>query len=100
MGSLLVSKRFNGYKFEFTQKRKTISRVMHMSCAWTGETDVERGPSLETWFYVKFKQLKHSFLLESFLKMRSMATRKYTNGANGAKKRINEIVKYGSKAET
>jgi hypothetical protein len=56
-------------------------------------------PLFRDWFYVKFKPLKHSFLLEWFLKMFHWLRGSIQTEPMVQKKGINEIVKYGSKAE-
>jgi uncharacterized protein YegP (UPF0339 family) len=102
MGSFVISKRFNGsYKFEFTSRKgKTIftsnAYELRMDC----EADVERVRSvLETCSYVKFKTSKGNFFFRVVLEDVVVATsRKYTTELM-VQKGINEIVKYGSKAE-
>jgi uncharacterized protein len=102
MGTFVISKRFSGdYKFEFTSRKgKTIftsnAYELRMDC----ETDAEYLRSvLETCSYVKFKTSKGKFFFRVFANNRVIAvSRKYSTELM-VQKGIDEIVKYGAKAE-
>lgn len=102
MGSFVISKRFSGdYKFEFTSRKgKTIftsnAYELRMDC----EADAEYVRSVfETCSYVKFKTSKGKYFFRVVVDGVVKATsRKYSTELM-VKKGIEEIVKYGSKAE-
>ena len=102
MGSFVISKRFSGdYKFEFTSRKgKTIftsnAYELRMDC----ESDAEYVRSVfESCSYVKFKTSKGKFFFRVVVDGIVKATsRKYSTELM-VQKGIDEIVKYGSKAE-
>lgn len=102
MGTFVISKRFSGdYKFEFvSRKGKTIftsnAYELRMDC----EADAEYLLSvLETCSYVKFKTSKGKFFFRVVVDNKVIAvSRKYSTELM-VQKGIDEIVKYGSKAE-
>ena len=102
MGTFVISKRFSGdYKFEFTSRKgKTIftsnAYELRMDC----EADAEYLRSvLESCSYVKFKTSKGKFFFRVVTENRVVAvSRKYSTELM-VQKGIDEIVKYGTKAE-
>ena len=102
MGSFVISKRFSGdYKFEYTSRKgKTIftsnTYELRMDC----EADAELLLSLfDQCVFVKFKTSKGKFFFRVVANNVVMAvSRKYSTELM-AQKGIDEIVKYGSRAE-
>jgi uncharacterized protein YegP (UPF0339 family) len=102
MASFVITKRFSGeYKFEFTsRKAKTIftsnAYELRMDC----EADAEYIRSvLESCSYVKFKTTKGKFFFRVVVDGEVKAvSRKYSTELM-VQKGIDEIVKYGARAE-
>lgn len=102
MGTFVISKRFSGdYKFEFTSRKgKTIftsnAYELRMDC----EADTEYLLSvLETCSYVKFKTSKGKFFFRVVVGDRVIAVSRKYSTVLMVQKGIDEIVKYGPKAE-
>jgi uncharacterized protein len=102
MASFVISKRFSGdYKFEFTSRKgKTIftsnAYELRMDC----EADAELVRSVfETCSFVKFKTTKGKFFFRLVYDGGVMATSRKYSTALMVQKGIDEIVKYGSRAE-
>ncbi|MBC5837206.1 DUF1508 domain-containing protein [Flavobacterium muglaense] len=102
MASFVISKRFSGdYKFEFTSRKgKTIftsnSYELRMDC----EADAEYIRSVfDSCSYVKFKTTKGKFFFRVVVDgVVKAVSRKYTTELM-VQKGIDEIVKYGARAE-
>ncbi|MES2240445.1 MAG: DUF1508 domain-containing protein [Bacteroidota bacterium] len=102
MGTFVISKRFSGdYKFEFTSRKgKTIFTSNGYELRMDCEADVEYLLSvLETCSYVKFKTPKGKFFFRVVIDDRVIAVSRKYSTALMVQKGIDEIVKYGSKAE-
>ncbi len=102
MGSFVISKRFSGdYKFEYTSRKgKPIftsnTYELRMDC----EADAELLRSLfDKCSFVKFKTSKGRFFFRVVVDNVVMATSRKYSTALMTQKGIDEIVKYGSKAE-
>jgi uncharacterized protein YegP (UPF0339 family) len=102
MGSFVISKRFNGsYKFEYTSRKgKTIftsnAYELRMDC----ESDAEHVRSVfETCSFVKFKTTSGKFFFRVVVADAVKATSRKYSTVLMVQKGIDEIVKYGSRAE-
>ncbi len=102
MATFVISKRFSGdYKFEFTSRKgKTIftsnAYELRMDC----EANAEYLRSvLDTCSYIKFKTSKGKFFFRVMIDGQLIAvSRKYSTELM-VQKGIDEIMKYGGKAE-
>jgi hypothetical protein len=102
MASFVISKRFSGdYKFEFTSRKgKAIFTSNPYELRMDCESDAEYLRSvLETCSYVKFKTSKGKFFFRVVIEDHVMATSRKYSTVLMVQKGIDEIVKYGSKAE-
>ena len=102
MGSFVISQRLSGdYKFEFkSRKGKTIFTSNSYELRMDAESDAERLRDVfENCSYVKFKTSKGKFFFRVVVGDVVMAvSRKYSTELM-VQKGIDEIVKYGSRAE-
>jgi uncharacterized protein YegP (UPF0339 family) len=102
MGSFVISKRFNGsYKFEYTSRKgKPIFTSKAYELRMDCESDAEYLRSVfQTCSYVKFKTTSGKFFFRVMVVDEVMATSRKYSTVLMVQKGIDEIVKYGSKAE-
>jgi hypothetical protein len=102
MASFVITKRFSGdYKFEFTSRKgkaifTSVAYELRMDCEAAAE---QLRSDFESCSFVKFKTSKGSFFFRVVVDEVVVATsRKYSTELM-VQKGINEIIKYGFKAE-
>lgn len=102
MGAFVISKRLSGeYKFEFTSRKgKTIFTSNNYELRFECEDEIEFiKASLEHCTFMKFKSSNGKYYFRLIVEEREMAiSRKYTTPLL-LQKGIDEIIRYGSKAE-
>ena len=103
MGAFVISKRFNGdFKFVFTSRKgKTIFTSLSYPAKENCEKDIELiKATLESSTYLKFKSSNGKYYFKLIVRDQELASsRRYTTELR-LQKGIDEIVQYGSKAET
>lgn len=103
MGAFVISKRYNDeYKFVFTSRKgKVVFTSLSYELKFECEEDIERfKANMESASFLKFKSSAGKFYFKLLLGGSHFATsRKYTTSLR-LQKGIDEIVRYGSIAET
>lgn len=103
MGAFVISKRYNDeYKFVFTSRKgKVVFTSLSYELKFECEEDIEKfKASIEKADFLKFKSSGGKFYFKLILEGSHFATsRKYTTSLR-LQKGIDEIVRYGSAAET